>query len=127
LAAVGIGVIVGNLLSVKTADICSGKSLKFWTALMILSLFIVGWGASIPWKFVVASFFFRVVSFANVPPMQLRVMNYGAAAPELASTAKISASNIASALGGFSGGMGIDSLRGRRPSLLRRKLSPSWN
>ncbi len=109
LVVVGIGLVVGNVLGGKTADISVGKSLKFWTALMILSLFIVGWVASTPWAFVVASFFFGVVSFANVPPMQLRVMNYGAAAPELASTANISAFNIANALGGFSGGVVVDS------------------
>jgi len=109
LVVVGIGLVVGNVFGGKTADISVGKSLKFWTALMILSLFIVGWVASIPWAFVAASFFFGVVSFANVPSMQLRVMNYGAAAPELASTANISAFNIANALGGFLGAVVVDS------------------
>lgn len=35
------------------------------------------------------------VSFANVPPMQMRVMKYGKAVPELVATANSSAFNIA--------------------------------
>ena len=48
-------------------------------------------------------------SFANVPPMQMRVMKYGKAAPELAATANISAFKIANALGGLIGGAIVDS------------------
>jgi DHA1 family inner membrane transport protein len=48
-------------------------------------------------------------SFANVPPMQMRVMKYGKAASELAATANISAFNIANALGGLIGGAIVDS------------------
>jgi DHA1 family inner membrane transport protein len=51
-------------------------------------------------------------SFANVPPMQMRVMQYGKAAPGLAATANISAFNIANALGGLIGGAVVDSLFG---------------
>jgi DHA1 family inner membrane transport protein len=41
--------------------------------------------------------------------MQMRVMKYGKAAPELAATANISAFNIANALGGLIGGVVVDS------------------
>jgi DHA1 family inner membrane transport protein len=51
-------------------------------------------------------------SITNVPPMQMRVMKYGKAAPELAATANISAFNIANALGGLIGGAIVDSLFG---------------
>jgi hypothetical protein len=51
-------------------------------------------------------------SFANVPPMQMRVMKYGKAVPELAATANISAFNIANALGGLIGGAIVDSSLG---------------
>jgi len=56
-----------------------------------------------------AAFMFGIASFANVPPMQMRVMKYGKAAPELAATANISAFNIANALGGLIGGTIVDS------------------
>jgi DHA1 family inner membrane transport protein len=61
------------------------------------------------WPFLTAAFVFGIASFANVPPMQMRVMKYGKAAPELAATANISAFNIANALGGLIGGAVIDS------------------
>jgi MFS transporter, DHA1 family, inner membrane transport protein len=44
--------------------------------------------------------------------MQMRVMKYGNAAPELAATANISAFNIANALGGLIGGAVVDSAFG---------------
>ncbi|MCK5502706.1 MAG: MFS transporter, partial [Tritonibacter mobilis] len=59
-----------------------------------------------------AAFVFGVVSFANVPPMQMRVMKHGGNAPELAATANISAFNIANALGGIIGGAVVDSALG---------------
>ena len=48
-------------------------------------------------------------AFTNVAPMQMRVMIFGAGAPELAATANISAFNIANAIGGIVGGGVIDS------------------
>jgi DHA1 family inner membrane transport protein len=44
--------------------------------------------------------------------MQMRVMKYGKAAPELAATANISAFNLANALGGLIGGFVVDSAFG---------------
>jgi DHA1 family inner membrane transport protein len=44
--------------------------------------------------------------------MQMRVMKYGKAAPELAATANISAFNIANAVGGMIGGAVVDSSLG---------------
>lgn len=109
LVIVGIGLVIGNEFGGKTADISVSRSLKSWTSLMIVSLFVVGFVASIPWAFVISAFFFGVVSFANVPSMQLRVMKYGGVAPELAATANISAFNIANALGAALGGVVVDS------------------
>ncbi|MCB4755272.1 MAG: MFS transporter, partial [Sulfurovum sp.] len=109
LVVVGIGLVIGNELGGKTADINIGKSLMGWTGLMILSLIIIGFVASNQWAFVIAAFFFGIVSFANIPSMQMRVMKYGSNAPELASTANISAFNIANAMGGFLGSIVIDS------------------
>ena len=51
-------------------------------------------------------------SFANVPPLQMRVMKYGKAVPELVATANSPAFNIANALGGLIGGAVVDSLFG---------------
>lgn len=112
LVLVGLGLVLGNILGGKSADANLSRSLKFWPAAMITSLILVGISAPYSWWFVAASFVFGVVSFANVPPMQMRVMNNGGSAPELAATANISAFNIANALGGIIGGLVVDSSYG---------------
>src|SRR5712671_565621 len=112
LVIVGFGLIIGNLLGGRTADANLRLSLILWPAAMIVSLIVVGFVAPFKWPFLAAAFVFGVASFANVPPMQMRVMKYGKAAPELAATANISAFNLANALGGLIGGAVVDSLFG---------------
>jgi DHA1 family inner membrane transport protein len=109
LVIVGIGLIIGNTLGGRTADANLRLSLMLWLAAMIVSLVVAGFVAPFKWPFLAAAFVFGIASFANVPPMQMRVMKYGKAAPELAATANISAFNIANALGGLIGGAVIDS------------------
>jgi DHA1 family inner membrane transport protein len=76
---------------------------------MVVSLILVGFVVPFKWPFLAAAFVFGIASFGNVPPMQMRIMKYGKAAPELAATANMSAFNIANALGGLIGGAIIDS------------------
>jgi DHA1 family inner membrane transport protein len=109
LVIVGIGLVTGNMLGGRTADANLRLSLILWPAAMIASLIVVGFAAPFKWPFLAAAFIFGIASFANVPPMQMRVMKYGKAAPELAATANISAFNIANALGGLIGGTIVDS------------------
>lgn len=112
LVIVGLGLVLGNTLGGKTADKNLSASLIGWPLAMSAALIVVGLVASQPYLFVAASFVFGVVSFANVPPMQMRVMKHGGDAPELAATANISAFNIANALGGIIGGVVVDSTWG---------------
>ena len=109
LVIVGLGLVIGNSLGGRTADANLRLSLIGWPAAMIAALLIIGLVAANGWAFLAASFVFGIASFANVPPMQMRVMKYGSAAPELAATANISAFNIANALGGIIGGAVVDS------------------
>jgi len=109
LVIVGLGLIIGNILGGRTADANLRLSLILWPAAMIASLIVVGFVVPFKWPFLAAAFVFGVASFANVPPMQMRVMKYGKAAPELAATANISAFNFANALGGLIGGAVVDS------------------
>ena len=109
LVIVGVGLVIGNMLGGRTADANLRLSLILWPAAMIASLIVVGFVAPFKWPFLAAAFVFGIASFANVPPMQMRVMKYGKAAPELAATANISAFNIANALGGLIGGAIVDS------------------
>jgi DHA1 family inner membrane transport protein len=112
LVIVGLGLLVGNTLGGRTADANLRLSLIFWPAAMIVSLIVVGILAPFKWPFVAAAFVFGIASFANVPPMQMRVMKYGKAAPGLVATANISAFNLANALGGMIGGAVVDSAFG---------------
>ncbi len=112
LVIVGLGLLVGNTLGGRTADANLRLSLILWPAAMIVSLTVVGLVAPFKWPFLAAAFIFGIASFANVPPMQMRVMKYGKAAPELAATANISAFNLANALGGLIGGFVVDSAFG---------------
>jgi DHA1 family inner membrane transport protein len=112
LVIVGLGFVIGNSLGGRTADANLRLSLILWPVAMIASLIVVGLVAPFKWPFLAAAFGFGVASFANVPPMQMRVMKYGQAAPELAATANISAFNIANAFGGLIGGAVVDSSYG---------------
>jgi DHA1 family inner membrane transport protein len=109
LVLVGAGLVAGNAIGGITADKNLSRSLIGWPAAMIVSLLVIGFVAHISWAFLIASFVFGIVSFANVPSMQMRVMKYGKAAPELSATANISAFNVANALGGVIGGTVVDS------------------
>jgi DHA1 family inner membrane transport protein len=101
-----------NIFGGRTADANLRLSLMLWPAAMVVSLIVVGLVAPFKWPFLAAAFVFGIASFANVPPMQMRVMKYGNAASELAATANISAFDVANALGGLIGGAVVDSAFG---------------
>ncbi|MEZ9011400.1 MFS transporter [Vibrio splendidus] len=112
LVIVGVGLIIGNTLGGRSSDKNLGKASMFWAIAMIVSLVVVGLVVDNKTLFVAAAFVFGIASFANVPAMQLRVMNHGGEGQELAATANISAFNLANAFGGFLGGMVLDSQLG---------------
>ncbi|WP_215402706.1 MFS transporter [Vibrio gigantis] len=112
LVVVGVGLIIGNTLGGRSSDKNLGKASMFWAVAMIASLVVVGLVIDNKILFVAAAFIFGIASFANVPAMQLRVMNHGGEGQELAATANISAFNLANAFGGFLGGMVLDSQLG---------------
>ncbi|PSU36255.1 MFS transporter [Photobacterium lutimaris] len=112
LVIVGVGLIIGNTLGGRSSDKNLSKASMFWAVAMIASLIVVGLVVDNKILFVAAAFVFGIASFANVPAMQLRVMNHGGEGQELAATANISAFNLANAFGGFLGGMVLDSQMG---------------
>ena len=112
LMIVGFGLVLGNTFGGITADKNLSLSLIAWPAAMIAYLIVIGLVASQPYFFVLTAFIFGIVSFANVPPMQMRVMKHGQDAPELAATANISAFNLGNAFGGIIGGLVVDSSYG---------------
>ncbi len=108
LVAVGAGLVTGNAIGGRAADANLSRALIGGVVAMIVSLVIVGFSVANAWAFVIASIVFGIASFANVPPMQMRVMRHAGNAPELAATANISAFNVANALGGLIGGFAVD-------------------
>lgn len=108
LVVVGAGLVIGNNLGGRAADSDLGRALIGGIIVMIFSLVLVGFSTGTTWTFVAAAILFGIASFANVPPMQMRVMRHSGKAPELAATANISAFNIANALGGIIGGYAVD-------------------
>ena len=109
LILVGLGLLVGNNLGGKLADLNLDKTLIFGSVIMILSMVALGLFGSNYYSFWILSFVFGVSTFFNVPWMQLNVMRYGSKAPELAGTANISAFNVANFLGATIGGKILDS------------------
>ncbi|MDQ2139913.1 MFS transporter [Alcaligenaceae bacterium B3P038] len=108
LVAVGAGLVAGNAIGGRAADANLRVALFGGVLALIIALVIVSLSFSHIWTFVAASVAFGMASFANVPPMQMRVMNNAGNAPELAATANISAFNIANAIGGLIGGYAVD-------------------
>ncbi|MCZ4295036.1 MFS transporter [Vibrio sinaloensis] len=112
LVVIGVGLIIGNTMGGRSSDKNLQKASMFWAIAMIVTLLLVGLTLDNKALFVIATFVFGIASFANVPAMQLRVMNHGGEGQELAATANISAFNLANAFGGFLGGMVLDSHMG---------------
>ena len=106
---VGFGMLIGNRIGGQSADRNLSATLVIWPFAMIVSLLLLGAVVHSFWAFTAAAFIFGIASFANVSPMQMRVMKYGSEAPELAATVNISAFNLANCLGGYIGGKVIDS------------------
>lgn len=108
LIIVGAGMLVGNRIGGHWADRNLSATLMIWPLAMIASLALVSVVLHSQWAFTAAAFIFGIASFANVSPMQMRVMKYGIKAPELCATANISAFNLANTIGGIIGGLVID-------------------
>lgn len=108
LVVAGAGMLVGNRIGGHGADRNLSATLVLWPFMMIVSLLLVAVLIHSHWGFMLAVFGFGIAAFANVSPMQMRVMKYGGAAPELAATANISAFNLANSIGGAVGGYVID-------------------
>ncbi len=103
----GVGLLVGNTLGAKAADRALTPALM--SILALLTVVLVGFAATAQYKVsaVIALFLMGAFGFATVPGLQMRIMNYAAGAPTLASGANIAAFNVGNALGAWLGGLTI--------------------
>ncbi|MDO7928611.1 MFS transporter [Pseudomonas sp. KFB-139] len=104
LLLIGLGLTVGNVIGGKMADRrVSTTLISVFIAMAVVST-ALSWTsvALIPTE--ITLFLWAVASFAAVPALQINVVTFGKAAPNLVSTLNIGAFNVGNALGAWVGG-----------------------
>jgi DHA1 family inner membrane transport protein len=107
LLLIGLGLTLGNLLGGKLADWRLATTLcgVFIVLALLSSLFSWTSQALVPAE--ITLFLWATAAFAAVPALQINVMTFGQAAPNLVSTLNIGAFNLGNALGAWIGGLVI--------------------
>ncbi|MFC9362640.1 MFS transporter, partial [Rhodococcus sp. NPDC057014] len=103
----GGGLFVGNVLGGRAADKALTRTLTTVLAVLTVVLVVFALTAGSKPMTIVALFFMGAFGFATVPGLQMRIMNYAAQAPTMASGANIAAFNVGNALGAWLGGITI--------------------
>lgn len=100
----GVGLTAGNWLGGRFADRSVDRTLI--VALGSLTVILLAFALLMPFKVPTAIlvFLWGIASFALVPPLQVRVMQAAADAPNLASAMNIGAFNLGNAIGAVVGG-----------------------
>ncbi len=104
LLLIGLGLTVGNIIGGKLADKRLAATLiGVFVAMAVIST-VLSWTsvALIPTE--ITLFLWATASFAAVPALQINVVTFGKAAPNLVSTLNIGAFNVGNALGAWVGG-----------------------
>lgn len=104
LMLIGLGLTVGNIIGGKLADKGLAATLiGVFIAMAVVST-VLTWTsvALIPTE--ITLFLWATACFAAVPALQVNVVTYGKAAPNLVSTLNIGAFNVGNALGAWVGG-----------------------
>jgi DHA1 family inner membrane transport protein len=104
LFVIGIGLTLGNIAGGKLADWRLGTTLMatFLGMAVVLGIFAMVAHAVIPTEIVLLVW--AIVAFTGVPALQINVVNFAGAAPNLISTLNIAAFNAGNALGAWVGG-----------------------
>lgn len=104
LLLIGLGLTVGNIIGGKLADKRLAATLIGVFISMAVVSTVLTWTsiAVIPTE--ITLFLWATASFAAVPALQINVVTFGKAAPNLVSTLNIGAFNIGNALGAWVGG-----------------------
>jgi len=103
----GGGLTIGNLLGGKLADWRLMPAVIATFVAVIAVLCLLSWGSHVPWLAVALVFAWGVTDFALISPLQMRVVNEAAGAPNLASTVNQGAFNLGNAIGAWLGGLAI--------------------
>lgn len=101
---IGLGLTVGNYIGGRLADWSLGTALTGIFLVLAIVSSIVRWTSPSVIPVEINLFLWAMVSFAAVPGLQVNVMIFGKAAPNLAATLNIGAFNLGNALGAWVGG-----------------------
>lgn len=101
----GAGLFVGNLLGGRAADRNLPVTLVVLLSALTVVLAVFALTATSQTATVIALLLMGALGFATVPGLQMRIMNYAADAPTLASGANIAAFNVGNAFGAWAGGL----------------------
>lgn len=108
LLLIGLGLTVGNVLGGKLADRRLAATLVGVFATMALISTALSWTSTALIPAEITLFLWATAAFAAVPALQVNVVSFGKAAPNLVSTLNIGAFNLGNALGAWVGGTVID-------------------
>ncbi|NER66066.1 MFS transporter, partial [Pseudomonas sp. MAFF212427] len=108
LLLIGLGLTLGNILGGKLADRRLGATLVGVFAAMAIICTALSWTSSALIPAEITLFLWATAAFAAVPALQVNVVSFGKAAPNLVSTLNIGAFNLGNALGAWVGGSVID-------------------
>lgn len=108
LLLIGLGLTVGNVLGGKLADRRLAATLVGVFAAMALISTALSWTSTAFIPAEITLFLWATAAFAAVPALQVNVVSFGKAAPNLVSTLNIGAFNLGNALGAWVGGTVID-------------------
>lgn len=100
----GIGLTIGNMVGGRLADRSVERTLV--GSFLVLAAVLVAFAGVMHWPVpvAIAILVWGIASFAIVPPLQMRVMEAAAEAPNLASAMNIGAFNLGNAIGAALGG-----------------------
>lgn len=101
---IGLGLTIGNYIGGRLADWRLGAALTGIFLVLAVVSAIVRWTSPHLIPLEINLFLWALVSFAAVPGLQVNVMIFGKAAPNLVATLNIGAFNVGNALGAWVGG-----------------------
>lgn len=104
LVLIGLGFTFGNVIGGKLADWSLDGSTKLFLGLLAVTMVLLPLLLSSHIGAAIGLLVWGVVSFAIVPPVQIRVMQAAAEAPGLAASVNVGAFNLGNALGAAVGG-----------------------
>jgi DHA1 family inner membrane transport protein len=105
---IGVGLTIGNYFGGRLADWRLGTALTSIFAVLAVVSVTFSWTSAAQWPAEINLFLWAMAAFAAVPALQINVMTFGKAAPNLVATLNIGAFNLGNALGAWVGGLVID-------------------